>query len=98
VYVESVCDAAQKVPEGSLAECSLLFPLFIAGGEAKSETHIERIKNRLYTMNKWRRFRNVNACREVLEELWERRSKLNETKTIGWRDIVRQRGWQLALS
>lgn len=69
VYVESVCDAAQKVPEGSLAECSLLFPLFIAGGEARDETHIERIKSRLYTMNKWRRFRNVNACREVLETL-----------------------------
>ncbi|UKZ84247.1 uncharacterized protein TrAFT101_000161 [Trichoderma asperellum] len=98
VYVELVCDAAQKVPEGSLAECSLLFPLFIAGGEAKNETHIERIKNRLYTMNKWRRFRNVNACREVLEELWEQRAQLGETETIGWRDIVRQRGWQLALS
>ncbi|KAM0447616.1 hypothetical protein ACHAPV_009139 [Trichoderma viride] len=98
VYVESVCDAAQKVPEGSLAECSLLFPLFIAGGEAKDETHIERIKNRLYTMNKWRRFRNVNACREVLEELWERRSELRETETLSWRDIVRERGWQLALS
>ncbi|KAM0518889.1 hypothetical protein ACHAPE_003879 [Trichoderma viride] len=98
VYVELVCDAAQKVPEGSLAECSLLFPLFIAGGEAKSATHIERIKNRLYTMNKWRRFRNVNACREVLEELWERRSELGEAETLSWRDVVRERGWQLALS
>lgn len=98
VYVDSVCDAAQRVPEGSLAECSLLFPLFIAGGEASNATQIERIKNRLYTMNKWRRFRNVNACREVLEDLWEQRGKLKGTETIGWRDVVRQRGWQLALS
>ncbi|KAL7928175.1 fungal-specific transcription factor domain-containing protein [Trichoderma chlorosporum] len=98
VYVESVCDISQKVPEGSLAECSLLFPLFIAGGEADDSTHIERIRNRLYSMNKWRRFRNVNACREVLEDVWRERGRANETERVDWRDIVRQRGWQLALS
>jgi hypothetical protein len=98
VYIESVCDVAQKVPEGSLAECSLLFPLFIAGGEAEDAAHIERIRNRLYTMNKWRRFRNVNACREVLEELWEQRDKSERAERLDWRDIVRQRGWKLALS
>ncbi|KAL7941451.1 fungal-specific transcription factor domain-containing protein [Trichoderma barbatum] len=98
VYIESVCDVAQKVPEGSLAECSLLFPLFIAGGEAKDATHIERIRNRLYTMNKWRQFRNVNACREVLEDVWKQRGESGEMEMVDWRDIVRQRGWQLALS
>ncbi|PKK48662.1 hypothetical protein CI102_7029 [Trichoderma harzianum] len=98
VYVESVCDVAQKVPEGSLAECSLLFPLFIAGGEATDVTHIECIRNRLCTMNKWRQFRNVNACREVLEDVWKKRDESSETERVDWRDIVRQRGWQLALS
>ncbi|EHK21816.1 uncharacterized protein TRIVIDRAFT_127080, partial [Trichoderma virens Gv29-8] len=98
VYVESVCDVAQRVPEGSLAECSLLFPLFIAGGEAKDTAHIERIRNRLYTMNQWRRFRNVDACREVLEDVWKKRNESDETERVDWRDIVRQRGWQLALS
>ncbi|TFB03263.1 Transcriptional activator protein UGA3 [Trichoderma ghanense] len=97
-YVESVCDVAQKVPEGSLAECSLLFPLFIAGGEAKDASHIESISNRLYSMNRWRRFRNVNACREVLEEVWRKRGESKGSGRVDWRDIVRQRGWQLALS
>ncbi|KAL6881399.1 fungal-specific transcription factor domain-containing protein [Trichoderma novae-zelandiae] len=97
-YVESVCDVAQKVPEGSLAECSLLFPLFIAGGEARDATHIERIRNRLYIMNKWRRFRNVYACGEVLEEVWRKRGESTGAERVDWRDIVRQRGWQLALS
>lgn len=101
VYVESVCDVAQKVPEGSLAECSLLFPLFIAGGEAEDATHVERIRNRLCTMNKWRRFRNVDACREVLEDVWTQREEWRRgmrTERVDWRDVVRRRGWQLALS
>ncbi|PTB70912.1 hypothetical protein BBK36DRAFT_1175966 [Trichoderma citrinoviride] len=97
-YIDSVCDGAEKVPEGSLAECSLLFPLFIAGGEAGDASHIERIRNRLYSMNRWRRFRNVNACREVLEEVWEKRGGSNGLERVDWRDIVRRRGWQLALS
>ncbi|KAL6884264.1 fungal-specific transcription factor domain-containing protein [Trichoderma longibrachiatum] len=97
-YVESVCDVAQKVPEGSLAECSLLFPLFIAGGEATDASHVERIRDRLCSMNRWRRFRNVNACREVLEEVWKKRVESNESERVDWRDVVRQRCWQLALS
>jgi hypothetical protein len=101
VYVESVCDVAQKVPEGSLAECSLLFPLFIAGGEAEDAAHIEHIRDRLYTMNKWRRFRNVDACREVLEDVWAQREEWRRgarTTKVDWRDVIQQRGWQLALS
>ncbi|KAL7814195.1 fungal-specific transcription factor domain-containing protein [Trichoderma aethiopicum] len=97
-YVESVCDVAQKVPEGSLAECSLLFPLFIAGGEATDASHVERIRDRLCSMNRWRRFRNVNACREVLEEVWEKGGEMGDAERVDWRDVVRQRGWQLALS
>ncbi|KAL7821002.1 fungal-specific transcription factor domain-containing protein [Trichoderma gracile] len=97
-YVESVCQVAQKVPEGSLAECSLLFPLFVAGGEAMDSSHIERIRDRLYSMNRWRRFRNVNACREVLEEVWRKRCESGKAERVDWRDVVRQRGWQLALS
>lgn len=101
IYVASICDVAQKIPEGSLAECSLLFPLFIAGGEAEDEAHIECLRNRLCTMNKWRKFRNVDACREVLEDVWTQREEWRRgvrTEKADWRDIVQQRGWQLALS
>ncbi|KAK1256355.1 hypothetical protein MKX07_008614 [Trichoderma sp. CBMAI-0711] len=97
-YVESVCHVAQKVPEGSLAECSLLFPLFIAGGEAQDASHIERIRDRLCSMNRWRSFRNVDACREVLEEVWAKMGESGDAERVDWRDIVRRRGWQLALS
>ncbi|KFG85443.1 C6 transcription factor OefC [Metarhizium anisopliae] len=101
VYVDSVCEVAEKVPAGSLAECSLLFPLFMAGGEAEEATHMERIRSRLYTMNKWRRFRNVDACREVLEQVWQQREEWARgvrRDKVDWRDVVEQRGWQLALS
>lgn len=97
MHIESVCDVAQKIPEGSLAECSLLFPLFIAGGEAEDASQIKRIGDRMHAMNKWRQFRNVNACREILEDVWKQR-ELRNPERPDWRDIVRQRGWQLALS
>lgn len=98
VHVASICNIAQKVPDGSLAECSLLFPLFIAGGEAEDASHIRAIGNRLWTMNKWRRFRNVDACRDVLDEVWRRRSEDGTARRVDWRDVINQRGWQLALS
>ncbi|KAK2606284.1 hypothetical protein QQS21_003332 [Conoideocrella luteorostrata] len=94
-YTESICYIAEQVPVGSLAECSLLFPLFIAGGEAENARHVQCIRDRLYTMNKWRRFRNVDACKEVLDEVWRHRNAGGE---IGWRDVVQRRGWQLSLS
>lgn len=101
LYVASICDIAQKIPEGSLSECSLLFPIFIAGGEAEDEQHIECLRNRLFTMNKWRKFRNVDACREVLEQVWrcgdEYRHGLRPDR-VDWRDVLEQKGWQLALS
>lgn len=101
-YISSICEIALKVPDGSLAECSLLFPLFIAGGEAEDAHHIECIRNRISSMNKWRRFRNVDAAREVLEEVWKRKASRRDhdgdARVVDWRDIVEELGWQLALT
>jgi hypothetical protein len=71
--VESICKLSRQVSEGCLVECTLLFPLFMAGGEAHETRGIEIIREKLGEMIKWRKFRNVEACLDVLDEVWRRR-------------------------
>lgn len=100
-YVASICEAAVRVPQGSNEECSLLFPLFLAGGEAETGPHRHAIRDRMHSMNIWRKFRNVDACIEVLDEVWAQdpqRMQANQAARLDWRNVVEQRGWQLALS
>lgn len=99
--VAQICNAAKAMPLGSLAECTMLFPLFMAGGEASDDGHIETIRERLLSMNRWRRFRNVEVCLDLLDEVWRLRCagtrKSNQAK-VDWLDICRLRGWKLALT
>ncbi|KAM0426287.1 hypothetical protein ACHAPT_008327 [Fusarium lateritium] len=99
--VEAICKLSKDVPEGCLVECTLLFPLFMAGGDAYELSHIETIREKLCAMERWRKFRNVQACLDVLDEVWRRRtdgSRRNDQDVVDWLDIVRQRGWQLSIS
>lgn len=102
-HVESICALSEKIPVGALAESSLLFPLFVAGNEAETPSQISLIRSRLVQMNKWRRFRNVDACVEILDEVWMERWKSSPTsgvvqrQPLFWQDVLKHRGWQLAL-
>lgn len=99
--VASVCEIAEGIPQGSLAECTLLFPVFIAGGEAVETPHIEVLRERLVSMNEWRKFRNVEACLDLLDEVWRLRAAGSQNSghdTVDWLDIVKHRNWKLSLS
>jgi hypothetical protein len=99
-HIESICNLSEKIHEGALVESSLLFPLFIAGNEATTPRQITLIRNRLVGMNKWRRFRHVDACVEILDEVWTERWKSSPQAPyvpVSWQDISRRKGWQLAL-
>ncbi|EXL86527.1 hypothetical protein FOPG_02068 [Fusarium oxysporum f. sp. conglutinans race 2 54008] len=99
--VESICKLSRQVSEGCLVECTLLFPLFIAGGEAHETSEIEIIREKLGEMIKWRKFRNVEACLDVLDEVWRRRmdgSRREDQDKVDWLDVVKQRGWKLSIS
>ncbi|KAI5458960.1 pyridoxal phosphate-dependent transferase [Mariannaea sp. PMI_226] len=101
ICVTVMCDLATRMPEGALAECTFLFPLFLAGGEAEKTEEIEIIRERLCLMNKWRRFRNVEACLEVLDEVWRLRlegARRNDESAVDWLDVLRHRNWYLAIS
>jgi hypothetical protein len=99
--VEKTCNLAGSMPEGCLAECTLVFPLFLAGGEARDIDHIETIRERLRTIVNMRKFRNVEACVDVLDELWRLRasgSRSSDLDQVDWLDIVKHRGWKLAIT
>lgn len=99
--VKEICGLGGSMPEGCLAECTLLFPLFIAGGEARDISHIETIRERLEVVVKLRNFRNVEACLDVLDELWRLRASGSRNcgqDKVDWLDIVKHRGWKLAIT
>ena len=99
--VRAICNAARSMPLGSLAECTMLFPLFMAGGEAEDDADIQIIRQRLLSMNQWRKFRNVEACLRVLDEVWRLRSagtRRTDLAKVDWLDIAQLRGWKIALT
>lgn len=99
--VSAICEAAQAMPLGSLAECTMLFPLFMAGGEAYHVDDIEVVRERLVSMNQWRKFHNVEICLNVLDEVWRLASagtRRDDSAKVDWLDVASSRGWKLALT
>ncbi|KAJ0110300.1 hypothetical protein J7T55_000733 [Diaporthe amygdali] len=99
--VESICARVRDMPTGCLPECTLLFPLFMAGGEAEELSQIATIREKMRSINERRRFRNVEVCLQVLDELWRLRisgTGSMEGARLDWLDVVRSRGYKLALT
>ncbi|KAI1071402.1 hypothetical protein LB507_005394 [Fusarium sp. FIESC RH6] len=99
--VEAICQIVSRVSEGCLIECTLLFPLFMAGGEAQEASHIKAVRQKMVEMIRWRRFRNVETCLDVLDEVWRRRadgSRRVDDDRVDWLDVVKHRDWKLSIS
>ncbi|KAF4984263.1 hypothetical protein FDECE_17123 [Fusarium decemcellulare] len=78
-----------EIPEDHVSESSLLFPLFIVGGETKIDSQMYTIRSRLQSSYHKRRFRNISRALGVLEELWARRKTQNlMCGTLDWEEIV----------
>ena len=91
--IEAISTLSDRIPQGAFAECSLLFPLFVAGSRADNAGQASLVRNRLAAINNWRRFTNVDACIDVLDEIWE----VNGSGAVAWQDVSKHRGWNLAL-
>lgn len=90
-----------RIPIQSLPECGLVFPLFMAGGDATEVTHIETIRLRLGALLAHRGFKNILRCSEVLEELWRLRAagaKGPKGSDVDWMDVLQKNDWKLVLS
>ena len=101
--VDAIVQHVSDMPIECLPECTMLFPLFLAGGEAASDHHTRYIRHRLAALAAFRRFRNVDVALEVLEELWHRKERAVRAEEAAdrmpdWLDILKERGWKLPLS
>ena len=99
--VSVIVRSVEQMPLRSLPECTLLFPLFLAGGEATEECHIQSIRNRMRDLVQFRSFRNVDVALSVLEKLWRSRTVENSADPgmrIDWLEIIQQDGIYLSLT
>ncbi|ETS81094.1 hypothetical protein PFICI_06096 [Pestalotiopsis fici W106-1] len=100
-HVESICAKVRDMPTGCLPECTLLFPLFMAGGEAEELAHIAVIREKMRVINENRRFRNIEVCLQILDELWRLRiaGAGNESgNRVDWLDVIQLKGYKLAIT
>lgn len=95
-HVENILNCVAEVPLGATPESPLLFPLFIAGGEALQPDQIEAVRKRVRNTLEQRRFQNISTALEVLEDLWRRRG-LNEPD-IDWSEVLARSGKHLLLT
>jgi transcriptional activator protein UGA3 len=98
--VAAVIYHIRQMPLGCLPECTSLFPLFMAGGETKSKTDMQFIRDRLQHIITYRQFQNAASALSVLEELWLQHTSIADTPggLLDWSDILKRRNWSLALS
>lgn len=97
----AIVESIEQMPTRSLPECTLLFPIFLAGGEAIAESHLKIIRNRMLDMIESRGFRNVEVALSVLEKLWRlriARRSAGSSVRIDWLDIVQRDRIELSLS
>ncbi|KAK1988633.1 fungal-specific transcription factor domain-containing protein [Colletotrichum cereale] len=98
--VDAICAASEAMPKGCYAETSMIFPLFMAGGEAETTQHVEVVREGLCSLNSHRRFRNVDACIDVLDEVWRLAAagtRGSNSAKVDWLDVTKSRNWKLAL-
>jgi len=98
--VAAVIHHIRQMPLGCLPECTSLFPLFMAGGETKSKTDMQFIRERLQYIITYRQFQNAASALSVLEELWLQHTSITDAPggLLDWSDILKRRNWSLALS
>ncbi|CCF34855.1 hypothetical protein CH063_01212 [Colletotrichum higginsianum] len=85
--VSNILRHVSGIPIGSHSESAILFPLFLAGGEATEAKHMDEVRIRLKMTLQKRRFLNIARSLEILEELWQRR-KTPDGVRLDWTDIL----------
>lgn len=85
------------IPVWAAPEASLVFPIFIAGGEAHEGGEVAAIRMRLQQNLAKRNFQNISLALEVLERLWQRRL-VPGSGSVDWEDILDESGQELVLT
>ncbi|KAL6812985.1 fungal-specific transcription factor domain-containing protein [Trichoderma sp. SZMC 28013] len=82
-----------RVPLSSAPASALLFPLFMAGTCVKQPDDKEFVRSKLLELYQVVRFANILSALEALEVFWE-----SPRTALGWQQLLRDRGWNLALT
>jgi hypothetical protein len=84
-----------RIPVGSPAESSLLYPMLLAGAELDTEADITACFEKLTSIQQRNRYENVGNLRQVLQEVWK--SVLNGWEKKDWEDVLKEWGWSFSL-
>jgi len=96
--VSKILKSLVGIPPNRYPDSVLLFPLFIARGDATSLEDINTIRDRLHLINKSRGFRNVLRACNVLEEVWKARCNNANPHRVDWQDVLQRQGGGLILT
>ncbi|KAL5115350.1 hypothetical protein ACEQ8H_006726 [Pleosporales sp. CAS-2024a] len=88
-------DFVARIPPGSPAESSMLYPLFLAGAELDDVKATQRCSQRLEDIKSRNRYENVNMVQKVLHEVW--RSKQESGQRKDWEDVLKEWNWSFTL-
>jgi transcriptional activator protein UGA3 len=86
----------ERIPPGSPADSSLLYPLFLAGAELDSKAEISRCSERLTAIQARNRYENVGNVHKILQAVW--RPVLDGGERKDWEMILKEWGWSISLS
>ncbi|KAH7076149.1 fungal-specific transcription factor domain-containing protein [Paraphoma chrysanthemicola] len=102
VYASRIPDCASRtmefvarIPPGSPAESSLLYPVFLAGAELDDEKAMAACSKRLDEIQGRNRYENVGMVQKVLKEVW--RPRLESGKRIDWEDVLKEKNWSFTV-
>ncbi|KAH8805468.1 fungal-specific transcription factor domain-containing protein [Xylogone sp. PMI_703] len=99
--VKATLTHVDRIPAISLPGCGVLFPLFMAGGEAVEGSDIQVIQTRLQLQQQHRAFGNIQRAIDVLQELWQMRAadlRGQDGRPVDWLDILQSKDWKLLLT
>jgi transcriptional activator protein UGA3 len=84
-----------RIPPGSPAESSMLYPIFLAGAELNNKPEISKCLKRLEEIQARNRYENVSNVQKVLEEVW--RPTLNGELKKDWEEVLKEWQWSFTL-
>lgn len=99
--VVKLLDSIFPIPLESVAEAPLVFPVFIAGGEAKQDSQRNQIRRRLHASLEKRKFQNIVLALETLEQFWTLQAATQssaDSQPVTWKDALNTSGGGLILT
>jgi transcriptional activator protein UGA3 len=84
-----------RIPPGSPAESSLLYPLFLAGAELEDQQAMDNCSKRLEGIQGRNRYENVGMVQKVLKEVW--RPILDNGRRKDWEEVLQEWKWSFTL-